>query len=67
MHDLSWIDPVDNKMSDSFEILHRIETRSPQPWNFALERAILKLKGTERVLTLKGLNLLFVYADSIDF
>jgi len=60
---------IGNNMSDSFKIcngLKQIDALSPLLFNFALEYAILKIKGNKKGLSLNGLNQLFEYADDVD-
>jgi len=59
---------IDNSMSDSFNIRNRLkqgDALSPLLFNFALEYAILKVKG-KKGLSFNFLNQLFVYADDVD-
>ena len=60
---------ISNNMSDSFKIRNGLKQSyilSPLLFNFALEYAILKIKGDKKGLSLNGLNQLFVYADDVD-
>jgi len=60
---------VGNNMSESFKIRNELkqgDALSPLLFNFALEYAILKIKGDKKRLSWNGFNQLFVYADDVD-